>query len=64
MAKNKREIKTVKMGKEFSNCPACGYEKGFHNMFRKTVDNGHLKWFLICPKCGNIYDIGLTSTKR
>lgn len=64
MAEEKREIKKVELEEEFSKCLACGYTKGFHNMFKKAVENGHLKWYLICPQCGATYDIGLTFTKR
>jgi hypothetical protein len=28
------EVKNVKMDAEFKVCPTCGYEDGFHSMFR------------------------------
>jgi uncharacterized C2H2 Zn-finger protein len=43
---------------EFKVCPVCGYEDGFHSMFRKDGDK--MKWFFICPSCHNIFDIGFT----
>jgi len=58
-----KEVKKIKMGEEFSVCPTCGFSKGFHNMFKKKVENGHLEWYLICPKCESVYDIGLTYLK-
>ena len=64
MPEESRQIRTVELEKEFAVCPGCGYDKGFHNMFRKAVENGHLKWFLICPQCGATYDIGLTFTRK
>ncbi|HUW20884.1 MAG TPA: hypothetical protein VMW16_16410 [Sedimentisphaerales bacterium] len=63
MAKDKREIKKVRMAEEFRDCPVCGYADGFHNMFRKTDDKGSLKWYLICPQCSSIFDIGLGAAK-
>lgn len=60
MAEGKKKIEKVNLGTEFSNCPKCGYDRGFHNMFRKAADNGHLDWYLICPNCGKAFDIGLT----
>jgi len=63
LGREQAKIKTLDMGSEFRTCPACGYENGFHNMFRKTVENGHLDRYLICPQCGGIFDIGLAYMK-
>jgi hypothetical protein len=52
-------INTVVMENEFRVCPSCGYEDGFHSMFRK--DGSVIKWFFICPSCHKIFDIGLTA---
>jgi len=41
---------------EFRVCRVCGYEKGFHVYFREH-EKGH-KIGLICPSCGQSYDIG------
>lgn len=60
MAESEREIERVEFKTEFSACPSCGYGKGFHNIFRKVVENGKMEWFLICPGCGKTYDIGLS----
>jgi len=61
MTENRREIEKIDFENEFSYCPACGYKNGFHNMYRKTEDEGVLGWYLICPQCSKIYDIGLTA---
>lgn len=63
MAQKQRKIKKMQMGRQFRDCPACGYTDGFHNMFEKTDKPGVLKWYFICPQCSSIFDIGLTVTK-
>ena len=52
------EIKNVEMEDEFKVCPSCGYEDGFHSMFRKEGDV--TKWLFICPSCHKIFNIGFT----
>ncbi|UCF87470.1 MAG: hypothetical protein JSV71_01800 [Nitrospiraceae bacterium] len=52
------KVNSVVMEKEFKVCPSCGYKDGFHSMFRKEKDV--TRWFLICPSCHNVYDIGFT----
>jgi len=42
---------------EFRKCPTCGYERGFHISFSK--DGEHYKIILICPECGDSFDLGL-----
>lgn len=51
-------ITKVTMTDEFKVCPACGYEDGFHSMFKR--DNGGIKWLFICPACHQVFDIGST----
>ncbi len=51
-------ITTVTMTDEFKVCPACGYEDGFHSMFKR--DKGVIKWLFICPACHQVFDIGST----
>lgn len=63
MEESEIEIKSIEIGEEFSTCPACGYKRGFHSMFKKTKENCPLDWYLICPQCGARYDIGLTCFK-
>ncbi|MBI5025673.1 MAG: hypothetical protein HZC12_02885 [Nitrospirae bacterium] len=41
---------------EFRACPACAYERGFHVFFKRV--KGRTKICLICPNCGQSYDIG------
>lgn len=53
------EVKAISMGEEFRVCPACGYEDGFHSMFRKEGEV--IQWLFICPSCHKIFDIGLTA---
>lgn len=46
------------MADEFKVCPSCGYEDGFHNMFKK--EGAVTKSLFICPACHNVFDIGMT----
>ena len=64
MSESKREIEMLEMGKELSVCPSCGYENGFHNMFKKEPYGGNIKWLLICPQCGSTFNIGLSVPKN
>ena len=41
------EVKNIKMDAEFKICPTCGYEDGFHSMFKK--DGDITRWLFICP---------------
>ena len=52
------EVNQVKMKGEFKECPTCGYQDGFHSMFKKEEDV--TKWLFICPACHMVFDIGLT----
>jgi hypothetical protein len=45
---------------EFRECPDCGYEDGFHSVFRPTGEADEMEWLLVCPGCSSTYDIGLT----
>jgi len=42
---------------EIRICRKCGYERGFHVFFKNIVE-GKAKIGLICPSCGQSYDIG------
>lgn len=42
---------------EFRVCRKCGYTRGFHVYFKEFVE-GKIKIGLICPSCGQSYDIG------
>jgi hypothetical protein len=63
MAQKQRKIIEVDMGRQFRDCPACGYTDGFHNMFENADKPGLLNWYFICPQCSSIFDIGLTVAK-
>ena len=54
----KYEVKKIEMGKEFKNCPTCGYRDGFHSMF-KRIDK-EIQVFCICPSCHDVFDVNLT----
>jgi len=53
------EVNKVEMDGEFKLCPSCGYQDGFHSMFRKDKDI--TGWYFICPSCHKVFDIGLTA---
>jgi hypothetical protein len=52
------EVQHVKLEQEFKICPSCGYQDGFHSMFKKVDDI--TKWLFICPSCREVFDIGFT----
>ena len=54
-------VKNVAMNDEFKICPSCGYEDGFHSMFKK--EGAITRWLFICPSCHQVFDIGLTVSK-
>ncbi len=45
---------------EIRICIECGYEKGFHVFFKKNKGKTYIG--LICPKCGQSYSIGWTTS--
>lgn len=47
---------------EIRVCQKCGYERGFH-VFFKEIENGKAKIGLICPSCGQSYDIGWVTSE-
>ena len=55
------EVEIIEMEDEFKVCPSCGYEDGFHSMFKK--ESYTTKWLFICPSCHKVFDIGLTVQK-
>jgi len=58
-----KQVQKVDVEEEFRVCPECGYENGFHSMFRRAADGTSLKWLFICPNCSSWFDIGLTASK-
>ncbi|OGW38211.1 MAG: hypothetical protein A2Y97_08980 [Nitrospirae bacterium RBG_13_39_12] len=45
---------------EFRVCPTCNYQKGFHVFFKNA--KGKTRIGLICPNCGQSYDLGWLTT--
>lgn len=45
---------------EFRVCLNCAYERGFHVSFKKV--KGKVKICMICPNCGQSYDLGWLTT--
>lgn len=43
---------------EFRVCSACGYGRGFHVYFRQAEAGEGARIGLICPGCGQSYDLG------
>lgn len=52
---------SIHVDKEFSRCPACGYEDGFHVSFSGPKDR-RAEVLLICPRCGKRYRTGWGAT--
>jgi len=44
---------------EFRICTSCGYSRGFHVFFKSENDRHRIG--LICPGCGQSFDIGWLS---
>jgi len=53
------DVQKIEMEDEFKICPACGYEDGFHSMFKR--EDEATKWLFICPACHVVFDIGFTA---
>ena len=62
MTKEDQQIETIDVKDEFTVCPQCGYDGGFHNIFTNYDTDGPIKWLLMCPSCKAKYDIGLRYT--
>jgi hypothetical protein len=44
---------------EFSTCPECGYDGGFHNVFKGCGKGIEASWLMKCPNCKAEFDLGL-----
>jgi hypothetical protein len=55
-----QDVQKIEMQDEFRVCPACGYQDGFHSLFRRQGKG--IRWLLICPSCHKLFDIGLTAS--
>jgi uncharacterized protein YbaR (Trm112 family) len=52
-------IKKVDVADELRACPGCEYQRGFHVSFvRQEEQTDALRLVLICPGCGDRFDIG------
>lgn len=47
---------------EFRICPKCNYKRGFHVYF-KEISEVKMKIGLICPSCGQSFDIGWVTSE-
>ena len=56
---NKDDIQLLEMAGDFTVCPQCGYDGGFHNIFYHINTEKQTQWILVCPNCKAKYDIGL-----
>jgi hypothetical protein len=55
----RERITPVTLKDQFSACPRCGYQKGFHVSFsRIAFGHPHVKVIPLCPECGERYDLG------
>ena len=54
-----RKVIVVDDVEEFTVCPTCGYEDGFHGVFENLKGPGAARWLLICPQCSSKFDLGL-----
>ncbi len=59
MGKEQQEIEVLEIKGEFTICPQCSYDGGFHNIFPDYNLTEKSKWILMCPSCKTKYDIGL-----
>lgn len=50
--------KAVQVEQEFSACPACDYDNGFHVGFVPSEDGQSLRLLLMCPSCHARFDVG------
>ncbi len=53
------DIEVLTIHGEFTVCPQCGYDGGFHSIFPDYNISNQSKWILMCPSCKAKYDIGL-----
>lgn len=56
---DKDDIQVLEVTEEFTVCPQCGYDGGFHNIFYGLNSDTQAKWILMCPSCKEKFDIGL-----
>ena len=54
-----RRARKIRVERDFSLCPVCGYTDGFHVVFSRGAEKGKYNAYLICPMCSAAYNIGL-----
>lgn len=50
-------MKSIVAEDALTRCPSCGYTQGFHVGFLRQQDGSALPLVLICPSCGERFDI-------
>lgn len=55
----KEDIEVLTIQGDFTVCPHCRYDGGFHSIFPGYNPSEGSKWILMCPSCKAKYDIGL-----
>ncbi len=56
----RRRVRKVKVQRSLKRCPDCDYADGFHVRFiRVSESSKHFRLQLVCPMCGEIFDLGL-----
>ncbi|MHC4232693.1 MAG: hypothetical protein ACYTBW_06990 [Planctomycetota bacterium] len=59
MTADKKDIQALETQDDFTQCPQCGYDGGFHSIFYDLKSDDPARWILMCPSCKARYDIGL-----
>lgn len=56
---SKKEVQSLLPKGEVYQCPACGYQDGFHLSFKWGEEDPYGELYLICPNCHARYRMGL-----
>ncbi len=57
MERTRFNITSIHVEESLTVCPSCKYDKGFHVGFLRQKDGSALPLVLICPNCGEKFDI-------
>ena len=55
-----RQAEKKKLNEEFTVCPSCRYNGGFHVIFKRIPEE--IKMNLVCPSCHDEFDLNFTVT--
>jgi len=57
-----QKVKKITIKQRFEECPACGYENGFHIILinDSKTPSSVMNFQLKCPSCAQIYDLKLS----